>query len=556
MRSMVVALWGLSWVTGVYAEPLPSYLNSNETERNLPAPNLPVDAYRPTTPAPQVPVPAATPKQQLLMGSKVVIHKVRVEGGTLYPLSELRANYQGLLDREVSLDELIEATRKLTQRYQQDGYLLSYAYLPPQDFAEGRLRVVLVEGYIRDYALHGDVGRVSAYLDQLVAKLKAERPLTRKTFERYTTLMSRVPGLTLQAQVPPPGTSDGAATLIAQASRKPFTTTMNLTDSSRDQFQALLGASSNAQTAYAEQLSVSALVPPGDDHEHYYRLDYAQYLDTEGSQLILSASRYRSDPSALVRLNNGINLRQHRENDRYSIGLSQALIAAPRESLSVAARFYAVDDTTDYRVVGLPLKVSSQTDLRVLAFEGDWSKASDRQLRILSGGVYQGLDYVGADTNSGYDLDFLRLRLSGLQSDRYFEALQGVVSAAFYWTDANLPDSERAVFGGQNFGRGYPVDQASGDKGWGAAYELNYSIRREGDWLKVLQPYAVLDAARTWFNEQEVKDSKMSSLALGLRFGDARYYNISLEAAKPMSDMALDSFNRRPRFTVSFSYQL
>jgi len=48
----------------------------------------------------------------------------------------------------------------------------------------------------------------------------------------------------------------------------------------------------------------------------------------------------------------------------------------------------------------------------------------------------------------------------------------------------------------------------------------------------------------------------LSSAALGLRFGDARYYNISLEAAKPMSDIALDSFNRRPRYTLSFSYQL
>ncbi|MDD0977421.1 ShlB/FhaC/HecB family hemolysin secretion/activation protein [Pseudomonas fontis] len=556
MRSMAVALLGLSCVGGLHAEPLPSYLNSNETERNLPAPNLPADAFRPSTPQLQLPTPAAAPSQQLLMGTKVVIRKVRIEGGTVYPLSDLRDNYQGLLEREVTLAELIDATRRLTQRYQKDGYLLSYAFLPPQDFAEGRLRVVLVEGYIRDYELQGDVGRVSAYLDKLVSKLKAERPLTRKTFERYTTLMSRVPGLTLQAQVPPPGTTDGAAKLIAQASRKPFTSTLNLVDGSREQTQALIGLNSNAQTAFAEQLSFSALVPPGDDDEHYYRLDYSQNLDAEGTQLNLSASKYRSNPSALVRLTNDINLKQHRENDRYSIGLSQALIASPTEALTVAARFYAVNDSTEYRVVGFPLKVSTDTDVRALAFEGDWRKSTERQLRIISGGVYQGLDHFGANTNVGYDLDFLRLRLSGVQSDRYLESWQGVVSAAAYWSGDNLPDSERAVFGGQNFGRGYPDDQASGDKGWGAAYELNYSFKRDGQWLKVLQPYAVLDAARAWFNELEVRDSRMSSLALGLRFGDARYYNISLEAAKPMSDIALDSFNRRPRFTVSFSYQL
>lgn len=276
MRSMAVALVGLSWVSVLQAEPLPSYLNSNETERNLPAPNLPADAFRPTTPKLQVPSPATAQPQPLMMNTKVLIHKIRIEGGTVYPLSELRENYQGLIDHEVTVGELIEATRRLTQRYQQDGYLLSYAFLPVQDFAEGRLRVVLVEGYISDYELQGDVGRVSGYLDKLVAKLKAVRPLTRKAFERYTSLMSRVPGITLQASVPPPGTTDGASKLMVQASRKPFTTTMSLTDGSRDDIQALFGANSNAQTAVAEQLSVSALFPPGEDKEHYFRADYSQ----------------------------------------------------------------------------------------------------------------------------------------------------------------------------------------------------------------------------------------------------------------------------------------
>lgn len=555
MRPLAVAMLGLSWVSVLSAEPLPSFLNSNDVERSLPAPNLPADTFRPSTPELQVTAPAVQP-QPLLTSTRVMVRKVRFEGGTLYPLSDLRDNYQHLVNREVTLAELIEATRRLTQRYQQDGYLLSYAYLPPQDFADGRVRVVLVEGYIRDYELQGDIGPASAYLDKLVTRLKAERPLTRKSLERYTALMSRLPGITFQARVLTPGITDGAAKLIAQASRKPFTSTLNLTDGSRDDIQALLGVSSNAQTSLAEQVSFTALFPPGDDHERYYRLDYAQYLDSEGSQLTLSASQYRSDPSAQIRLNNGVNLKQHRENDRYSIGLNQVLIAAPDEWLGVAGRFYVVNDNTDYRVVGFPLKINSRTDLRAVAFEGDWRKADGRQLRIISAGAYQGLDYLGAKTDSDIDLDFLRLRLSGLQSDRFFGNWQGVASAALYWSNDSLPDSERAVFGGQSFGRGYPSDQASGDKGWGAAYEVNYSFKRDGDWLKVLQPYVVLDAARSWFNELEVRDSRLSSAALGLRLGDARYFNIALEAAKPMSDIALDSFNRKPRYTLSFSYQL
>ena len=556
MRVMASLLF-LSLSSAALADTLPSFLNSNETIRNLPVPNLPADAYRPSAAPLQVPEPGAAAAEPLMMGTKINLKTVQIEGGTIYPLNELAEIYKPLIGHETSLADLIEATRNITRRYQNDGYLLSYAFLPQQTFDDGAARVVLVEGYVRDVQVQGDIGRVKGLIDRLTAKIQAERPLTRKTFERYTTLMTRIPGVTIQAQVPPPGTTDGATTLIAQASRKPFTSTLSTTEDNRNGTQALLGVSSNSQTSMGEQLSLSGLFPPGDDHEHYYRLDYSQFLDDEGTQLSLSASRYRADPGTNVLLNNGLELKPHRENDRYSIGFSMPLIAASNELLTAGSRLYAVNDKTRYNVIGYPLTAEERTDIRALAFESDWRKADARQLRILSGGVYQGFDSMGAHTNnSTIDLHFFRLRLSGVQSDKFFDNWQGVVSAALYWSDDTLPDSERAVFGGQNFGRGYPDDQASGDKGWGVAYEINYSFNRDGNWVRILQPYVVLDRSRSWFNQLPIQANSLSSAAVGLRFGDAKYYNIALEAAKPMSDEALDTFNRRPRYSISFSYQL
>ncbi|QJI32576.1 ShlB/FhaC/HecB family hemolysin secretion/activation protein [Pseudomonas sp. ADAK18] len=545
----------------VQAETLPSFLNSNDTIRNLPVPNLPADAYRPTTPQTQLPDPAAAQAQPLQMDTKVTIRKLQIEGGTIYPLKDVAQVFAPLIGHETNLAQLIEATRSITQRYQQDGYLLSYAFLPDQRFEQGLVRVVLVEGYIKDYQLQGDIGSVSAYVDKLAEKLKAERPLTRKTFERYTTLMSRIPGVTLQAQVPPPGTTDGGAHMQIQASRKPFTTSMSLNDDNRAGLQALVTGNSNSQTSMGEQLSLSGLFPPGHDKEHYYRVGYSQFINSEGTQLVLNAERYRADPRSNVLLDGGFQLKPHQEVDRYSIGLSHPLIASPTESLTLGTRLYAVDQTTRYQLVGYPQRFDLETDSRALAFEGDWRKANDRQLRILSAGLYQGINGLGARTHSDFggiepDLDFFRLRLAGVQSNKFFDNWQGVMSGALYWSNDTLPDSERAVFGGQNFGRGYPDDQGSGDKGWGIAYEVNYSFNRAGEWVKILQPYVVLDRAKTWFNELPVQGNNMSSAAAGLRFGDNKYYNISLEVAKPMSDIALDTFNRRPRYTLSFSYQL
>jgi len=554
---VLASLLCLSLSSAALADTLPSFLNSNETIRNLPVPNLPADAYRPSAAPLQVPDPGATAAQPLLMETKVNLKTVQIEGGTIYPLNELAEIYKPLIGRQASLAELIEATRNITRRYQQDGYLLSYAFLPQQSFDDGVARVVLVEGYVRDIQMQGDIGRVKGLLDKLAAKIQAERPLTRKTFERYTTLMSRIPGVTIQAQVPPPGTTDGATTLVAQASRKPFTSTLSTTEDNRNGPQALLGVSSNSQTSMGEQLSLSGLFPPGDDKEHYYRLDYSQFLDTEGTQLNVSASRYRADPDTEVLVGGGGRLSTHRENDRYSIGFSTPLIASANELLTAGSRLYAVDDKTRYDGINFPFSTELRTDVRALAFEGDWRKADARQLRILSAGIYQGFDSLGAHTNyDDIDLDFFRVRLSGVQSDKFLDNWQGVLSAALYWSDDTLPDSERAVFGGQNFGRGYPDDQASGDKGWGVAYEVNYSFNRDGNWMRILQPYVVVDRSRSWFNQLPVQANNLSSTAVGLRFGDAKYYNVALEVAKAMSDEALDTFNRKPRYSISFSYQL
>lgn len=558
MRALSVVLsLGLLGFQSALAQSLPSYLNSNDTERNLPSPNLPADAYRPKRPDLQVPEPSAD--QQLMMGTRVTVRQVQIQGGSIYPLEELAEIYKPLVGREARLGELIEITRGITQRYRDDGYLLSYAFLPQQNFDRGVVRVVLVEGYVKSYQLQGDIGPVSAYVDKLLKRIQAERPLTRATFERYTSLISAIPGISFNAQVPPPTTTDGASQMVASASRKPFSSHLDLAEGKGDSTQALLTVSSNAHTSQSEQLGATVLFPPGSEKERYYRIDYSQYLGSDGTQLSLFGSHYESEPSDPLILSNGLRLDRKRENDRLSVGVSHPWIASPSRWWSTTGRLYAVKDKTRFDVVGFPLSIDSETDIRVLALESEWRQSDAVRLRILSGGLYQGIDGMGANSDTKlFDLDFLRVRLAGVQSDKFARNWQGVMSAAMYWTDDSLPDAEQAVFGGQNFGRGYPSDQASGDKGWGAAYEINYSYRFEagGPWVRQLQPYVVADIARVWFNEQPVPRSRLSSAAVGLRFGDARYYNVSLEAAKPISDEAIDSRDRSPRYSVSFSYQL
>ncbi|MGE8051271.1 ShlB/FhaC/HecB family hemolysin secretion/activation protein [Pseudomonas monteilii] len=551
MRPLAMPLLLLPWALAVHAEPLPGFLDSHEYERRLPAANLPIEAYRPISPNLRLAGPVGERLDWAPADTPVVVHKVRFEGGTVFPLSDLREHYQPLVGRQTTLGELQQYTQQLTQRYRQEGYLLSYAYLPPQDVAEGRVNVVLVEGYIRDYHIDGDIGPASDYLRQLLARLEAERPLTRETLERYLGLAGRLPGVSIEAELAMARTGDGAALLAVHARHKPFSAAVTLADSSRDDVQALLTATSNAQTRFAEQFQASLLLPPGDDQVHYQRLDYSQYLDEAGSQLLLSASRYRSELGTRTRLDDGRDITRERDSQRYAIGLRQPVIVRPNEWLAVQGHVYAVSEHVEERQSS---PRDYDTSVRALSFEGDWRKVEGSRLRIVSAGVYQGLDYLGARSDADYDMDFLRFRLSGLQSNPLSASWQGVVSGALYWSDDRLPDSERVGFGGQSFGRGYPRDQADGDKGWGVAYEVSYSMR--GSRLALVQPYLAVDAAQAWHNRGSVEDAHLASAALGVRLGDGRLFNVALEMAKPLADVALDSLDRSPRLTLSVGLQL
>jgi len=552
MRLLLMPLLLSPWASQLLADPLPVFLDGHEYERRLPSANLPIEAYRPLAADLHL-APPRSATEALPLATRFVLHKVRFEGGTVYPLSDLREHYQPLIGREVSVGELQQFTERLTQRYQRDGYLLSQAYLPDQDFVDGRVHVVLVEGYVQDVRREGDIGPAGAYLDQLLEHLRAERPLTQATLDRFIGLAQRVPGVTLQADLSRAAHSDGAAQLTVRAWRKPFDMEVAFSDGSRDGPQGLFKMSSNAQTRFAEQLTASVLLPPGDDHSHYQRLDYSQHLDAQGSQLLLSAARYRSEPGTPVRLEHGAQLFQKIESERYAIGLGQPVIVTADEWLAVTGQVYSVTEHID-DLSGDHGR--SDTYVRALSFEGDWRKVEPGRLRMVSAGVYQGLDYLGARSDADYDMDFLRFRVAGLHSDQLWQGWQGVLSGALYWTDDRLPDSEHAVFGGQHFGHGYPQDQAAGDKGWGVAYELNYSITPGAGWLRLVQPYALLDAAQAWYNGGPFEDARMRSVALGVRLGEGRHGNVALEVAKPLADVALDSMSRSPRWTVSFSYRL
>ncbi|MFP2769691.1 ShlB/FhaC/HecB family hemolysin secretion/activation protein [Oceanisphaera sp. KMM 10153] len=550
---------------------VPAYLNSNNVDNVLPSLDLSAERYQPSGARTSLPTRGQT--QTLSSDTLIQLDNVLIEGGSVYPFDEIAAPFSALIGKRVTLKQLAGLTGNITRRYKDDGYALSYAFIPAQNLSFGQVRIVLVEGYVADHELRGDVGAVSELIRQFAAQIVNERPLRRETFERYTALMSQLPGVKVKTSAPLPTTTDGAVTLIIEASRQAVAVSSGLELDNHDDVKLVVSAGLNSHTSAGEQVKVTTMLPPGNDKERYARIDYSQFVGDKGTRVNAFASAYRSEKQELDILGNigsiDVKAQEERKNDRLSVGVTHPVKLTTRESLTAGGRIYAVNDERTFSVrepaalAGTRAEISSQ--VRAIALEGEWKLAEKDQLRILSGGVYKGLDILGADSeirqldgslNDDKDVDFLRFRIGGMQTNLFAERWQSVLSGAFYWSGDELPSSERAVFGSRSFGRGYPSDQAEGDRGWGLGYELGYRFYPQAHWLQLIQPYGALDTARASDNGNGGQDAELGSYALGVRFSDQRHYNLTLEAARPFGDRAIDSGDRDPRFRFNVSYNL
>ncbi|WP_236198681.1 ShlB/FhaC/HecB family hemolysin secretion/activation protein [Pseudomonas pseudonitroreducens] len=533
----------------------PIQLPGSDIEQTLPRPNLPDGELRPKAPKVTTPQPAASQPVQILQ-QHVRIKRIELAGGKHYPVATWKPLLEPLTRRTIQVSELVAAAKAITQRYQDDGYFISFAYVPNQDFSGGVARIVLVEGHIAQVRGNGDLGVHQARVDRWIDRLKSEKPLTRESFERFSVLMSRVPGLQMAMALNPPTTSDGGAVLELAGKQKRFDTGMNL-DSRRNQQRGIFNAEVMSMLGWGEQLQYSYLYPPGDDHEYYRAWNYSQLLGDNGVQLQAGYSKYNSRPGDNLRLANGLEFERHRQNERVSAGLGLPLMLRRDLTWDVTLRGYTVNDSSRYDLVypDIPYRIEQKSKLRVVGVETVVQQFAEKRVRAGSMAVYQGLSGMGAETPEPVKKDFTRLLGYGAQQDQFGSNWQGVVTAAFQWSDDVLPDSEQVTYGGANFGRGYPDDQATGDKGWGASYEVNYSFLRQSTLLSQIQPYVVADTARTHYNQDGLTEAKLGSAALGVRFSDRKHYLVSMEVAKPFGDRALDNNERSPRLNFAFSYQ-
>jgi len=89
-------------------------------------------------------------------GPQFVLRGINVSGAHAIPPDNIAAIYQPYLGKQVSQADLAAIAGAISDLYRAQGYHLSRAIVPPQDIADGHVRIQVIEGTIVEANLKGD----------------------------------------------------------------------------------------------------------------------------------------------------------------------------------------------------------------------------------------------------------------------------------------------------------------------------------------------------------------------------------------------------------------
>jgi hemolysin activation/secretion protein len=149
--------------------------------------------------------------QQLPTSGDFLVQHIEISGNTLLATAELRSLVQPSEGKTLNLSRLQDLAALITQRYQERGYLLSSAYIPPQTLSEGTVRIAVLEACYGTVAIANSSRVSDELLRSYLRPLKAGDPVVEDALERSLLLLSDVPGAVVNSTLAPgahPGTTD------------------------------------------------------------------------------------------------------------------------------------------------------------------------------------------------------------------------------------------------------------------------------------------------------------------------------------------------------------
>jgi hemolysin activation/secretion protein len=498
--------------------------------------------------APAVRAPAGAEKFSFTLAS------VDIEGATIYSREQLESHYRSLIGQKITVADVFAFAAAIENQYRSDGYVITRAIVPEQQIENGKVRVLIVEGFISQIRYEGDIGPARSKVEALLSSLSTQKPVTIAAIERSLLLANDLEGIQVRGTLEPSATERGAATLIVESERKAADagiTVDNRNSPFNGRNEVLLNGSLNSFGPNADTLYFGAKSAFPYRREHLWQLGYKGNFGSDGLTAGATALMANSQPGeSLAPLDP--------DSDVYSgaLNTSYPLIRSRLQNLRIDGSFEYNNLNTD--IIG---EKYTRDRLRVLRLGLEYDRTDDTGINAARATLSQGLDIFGASERDSQYLsrpdgrsDFTKLNLQVARVQLLPADFSIALSATAQWSSQSLLASEQIGLGGPDFGRAYDTSEVSGDKGIDGLVELRYSPAIAGDWIRGTQFFAYYDLGKVWNNDDEIPDTQsLASAGAGVRVRLPQNFSASVEVAQPLTHDIASEEGRPTRVFFSLS---
>jgi hemolysin activation/secretion protein len=497
------------------------------------------ETTRPTLPNPSsntgltIKPPAA---QELPPSDPFLVRHIEISGNTLLTDAELRSLVQPSEGRMLNLSYLQDIAALITKRYQDHGYLLSRAYIPPQTLTDGSVRIAVLEALYGAVAITNTSNVSDTLLKSYLRPLEPGSPVAEDALQRSLLLLSDVPGAVVNSTLAPgadPGTTDLKLTATPGAPDSGSFALDNAGNryTGRERLNAAINI--NDPLRRGDVLSLNAMTTGPD--LSYGRVGYQALLENgEGTTVGggLSALYYR--------LGNGLSdLHAHGTAEVETLTVMQPLIRSIAGNLFAQFAFNAkqLRDETD----ASDIHTDRHTDSLTMTLAGDRRDS----LGIYNGSLSVSVGRLGFDNaaaalanastaRTGGTYAKYTLSLARLQGLSESNSLYVAVNAQA--ADKNLDSSEQFFLGGPNSVRAYDVGTIGGAQGTLASAELRHNLdgSSSGTWQTIL--FIDSGTVRIYKDLFDAGDNSatLSGAGIGLNWTGRNGWSAAFGVAKPV----------------------
>ena len=491
-----------------------------------------------------------------------------IEGATVYGEEDLLEIYSSYLGNKISLQDLFAIANNMTNKYRNEGYILSRVIVPAQEIDGNTAKLKVVEGFIDQIIIQGDENeRLKGsfrVINDYIHKIQMSGPLNASNLERVLLFINDLPGVKARSILSPSESVVGASNITIIIERNKIEGYVGLDNyGSRyiGRYQGVASASLNSLFGHNEKITATVAYAPkkGLGKEMAYgALNVDVPFRDNGTWFNSSLSITETKP--------GYNLEQFnvRGQSIYGkVGLTHKLIRSRTDNLSLRYFF-------DWRNIRSSNRVDPNREDRIralrLGMKYDYvDNILSPAFNVIDFELSQGLNLFGASNEGQANMSRLKGDPQFLKANLEVQRLQHIrsnvnllIAAKGQFASDNLPSSEEFGVGGSNYGRGYDSSEIVGDHGVAAKIEIQWKEPKEIGWLDSYQLYGFYDAGHVWNSDASTSDLKRetaTSTGVGVRADITKETQAGIYVAVPLNRVLQTENNEDARVFFNLSHR-